>query len=133
MSKSKRVAHPGTDFDGWVVEEFRRSEGFTALVILVAIGDLAITPLRSTFVHVIGDDIDWTQVETMLAGAGVAWNGVVFSPLSDAEGGPVDDGHARAALRMLELEVRADRLRINDAHFFDRLGRRMKVEEAQPQ
>jgi hypothetical protein len=58
---------------------------------------------------------------------------VVFSPLSSEGGGPVSDDEARAALRDLQQRVIADRMSINQAHFFDGLGRRMQIEEAQPQ
>lgn len=120
-------------FDGWVADEFARSGGFTALVILVAIGNLSVTPQKSTYFHVIGDEIDWLQVEALLTGSGVAWDGVVFSSLSAEDGGPVTDDTARAELRLLEQRIVADRMTINDAHFFDGLGRRMQIEEAQPQ
>lgn len=133
MSKSDQAAYRAVDFDHWIGGEFRRSDGFTALVILVAIADVAVTPLRSTYFHVIGDDVDWARTSAMLASAGVSWDGAVFSPLASATGGPVGDAEARAALRLFEREVIADRLRINEAHFFDRLGRRMKIEEAQLQ
>jgi hypothetical protein len=57
----------------------------------------------------------------------------VFSSLSSDDGGPVGDDTARAELRMLEQRVVADRMTINDVHFFDGLGRRMQIEEAQAQ
>jgi hypothetical protein len=120
-------------FDDWVAAEFARTEGFTALVILVSIGNLSVTPLKSTYFHVIGDEIDWVQVEALLAKSGVAWDGVVFASLSTEEGGPVSDAIAREELRSLGQRVVADRMTINDMHFFDGLGRRMQIEEAQPQ
>jgi hypothetical protein len=127
------VADHGLTFDSWVADEFARTGGFTALVILVSIGNLSVTPLKSTYFHVIGDELDWVQVEGLLSGAGIAWDGVVFSPLSSEGGGPVSDDEARAALRDLQQRVIADRMSINQAHFFDGLGRRMQIEEAQPQ
>jgi hypothetical protein len=127
---------PGRDiflFDDWVVDAYRRSEGFTALVVLVGIGDLSVVPLRSTFLHVIGEDLNWAQLCNVLAGAGVAWDGVVFETLSGEEGGPVADAQARMALRILEQRIAADRMVINEGHFFDKWGRRLKIEEALPQ
>ena len=41
-------------FDDWVVAEYERTDGFTALVVLFEIGMLSLRPLRSTFLHVIG-------------------------------------------------------------------------------
>lgn len=133
MSKSERPPHDNRTFDEWVIDEFARSDGFTALVILVEIGDITATPLRSTFFHVIGDDIDWARTSQLLAGAGVSWNGVVFHTLCTDGGGPVSDEEARAGLRLLEKRIVKDRMTINEGHFFDNWGRRMKIEEAQPQ
>lgn len=134
MSKPpKRASHSILLFDDWVVDQFRRTEGFTALVVLAGIGNLSIVPLRSTFMHVIGDDLDWTRLSMLLASAGVAWDGVLFETLSAKGGGPVGDEEAREALRALEQRVVEDRLTINRGHFFDKWGRRLKVEEAQPQ
>lgn len=133
MSKFDLSSKRALSFDAWAAGEFARSGGFTALVILVAIGNLSVVPLKSTYFHVIGEDIDWIQVEALLTGSGVSWDGAVFKSITDKDGGPVTDDKARAALRLLEQQVVANRLSINDAHFFDGLGRRMQVEEAQPQ
>ena len=134
MSKPpKHASHSILLFDDWVVDEFRRTEGFTALVVLVGIGHLSVVPLRSTFIHIVGDDLDWTRLSMLLASAGVVWDGVLFETLSAEGGGPVGDEEAREALRALDQRVVEDRLTINRGHFFDKWGRRLKVEEAQPQ
>lgn len=134
MSKPpKHASHSILLFDDWVVDEFRRTEGFTVLVVLVGIGHLSVVPLRSTFIHIVGDDLDWTRLSMLLASAGVAWDGVLFETLSAQGGGPVSDEEARGALHDLEQRVVEDRLTINRGHFFDKWGRRLKVEEAQPQ
>lgn len=133
MSKSSAPTPASSHFDEWVSDEFARTEGFTALVVLVAIRDLSVTPLRSTFFHIVGDDIDWTRVSAMFAGAGVGWDGAVFHARSAGGAGPLSDEDARAALRVIEREIMADRMTINDGHFFDNWGRRMKIEETQPQ
>lgn len=133
--RARSVAAPfrALHFNEWVAEAYRETEGFTALIVLVGIGDLSVTPLRSTYVNVIGDDVDWDAMSGLLAGAGVAWDGVLLEPVSAATGGPVPDAEARDRLRALEKRVMEDRLAINAGHFFDRLGRRMMVEEAPPQ
>lgn len=134
MSKPpKHASHSILLFDDWVVDEFRRTEGFTVLVVLVGIGHLSVVPLRSTFIHIVGDDLDWTRLSMLLASAGIAWDGVLFETLSAEGGGPVGDEEAREALRALDQRVVEDRLTINRGHFFDKWGRRLKVEEAQPQ
>jgi hypothetical protein len=133
LSKSDPQEDRDFLFDDWVVDQFHRSGGFTALIVLIGIGDFTVTPQRSTYVHVIGDEITWVQLCGLLASAGVKWDGVLIEPLSAEEGGPIDDAAAKRALYALERRVIEDRLAINSGHFFDQWGRRMQVEEAQPQ
>lgn len=133
MSKSDPSGHAIALFDDWVVDAFDRSGGFTALLVLIRIDAYSVLPLRSSYVHVIGDDIRWAELSRLLASAGVRWDGVLIAPISGEEGGPVEDVAAREALRALEKQVIEDRMTINEGHFFDAWGRRLKVEEAQPQ
>jgi len=116
-------------FDSWLDAEFAETGSFTALVVLVAIGELSITPLRSTWFHVIGPDTRWTHVRKMMDESGARWNGALFAPRTDDDGGPLPDPIARIELRDLADAVIADRSRLNAEHFFDRKGRRMRVEE----
>jgi hypothetical protein len=133
LSKAETVSnHSLLTFDAWLVHEFKITGGFTALIVLVAIDETKITPLRSTFLHVIGDEIDWSGIVRLLAGAGTEWDGVLFEPVSAADGGPVEDAAARVHLRALEVKIGDDRMALNEGHFFDKWGRRMKVEEVEP-
>ena len=118
-----------SDFDQWIVAEFAERGPFTALVVLVAISDLKITPLCSTYFSVIGDEIDWSELTIILAGSGVDWDGAAFFPVTSAEGNPLDNPMARLRLRDLEARIEADRLVLNEGHFFDKWGRRTVVEE----
>ena len=104
-----------------------------ALIVLVGIGELSVTPLRSTWVHVVGDDLGWKEVARLLDGAGAEWDGALFAARTDRGGGPLPDAAARIALRDLGDEVLADRTVLNAGHFFDRRGRRLKVEEVRAQ
>lgn len=133
MSKFEPIARDAFLFDDWIVDEFRRTGGFTALVMLVSTGNLEVLPLRSTFMHVIGDELTWIGLTDLMRGAGVAWDGIFIMPLVHEAGGPVEDSAARVALRALEKRVIENRMVINEGHFFDKWGRRMKVEEAQAQ
>lgn len=133
MSKSARGHREKLDdalFDDWIVKEYRRRDGFTALILLISTANLGILPLRSTFTHLIGDELDWHQFTMLMRGAGVAWDGVLIVPVSDEDGGPIEDHRAAEELRALEDRVNEDRMVVNEGHFFDNWGRRMKVEPA---
>jgi hypothetical protein len=123
---------PNTDFECWIAEEFALAGAFTALAVLVAIGETKVTPLCSTYFNVIGDEVDWADMTVMFAGSGREWDGASFYPLTDAGGGPLDNPSARLKLRELEARLDDDRLVLNEGHFFDRWGRRMTVEEVTP-
>lgn len=129
-SRRKKLDDPL--FDDWIVREYRRSKGFTALILLVSTANLGVLPLRSTFTHVIGDELDWHQFSLLMRGAGVAWDGVLIMPMSSDGGGPITDARARDELSLLEDRVNENRLVVNEGHFFDSWGRRMTVVEAQP-
>ena len=118
-----------TDFDDWIAAEFAERGAFTVLVILVEIGETKVTPLCSTYFSVIGDEVDWTEIGILFAGSGVDWEGASFFPVTTSAGGPLDNPTARLKLRQLEARLDDDRLVLNEGHFFDKWGRRMKVEE----
>ncbi|HEY1154594.1 MAG TPA: hypothetical protein VGE73_12135 [Pseudolabrys sp.] len=132
-AKSKSAKHKKLDdflFDDWIVKEYQRTEGFTALIILVSTSNLGVLPLRSTFTHVIGDELDWHHFSLLMRGANVLWDAVLLMPVTDENGGPIEDSKAAEELRLLEDRVNESRLVVNEGHFFDKWGRRMKVEEA---
>lgn len=118
-----------TDFDDWIVAEFADRGAFTALAVLVEIGERSVTPLASTYLNVIGADVTWLEIVALFAGAGVHWDGASFFPATAPDGGPLNNKAARARLRDIESRVKAERLALNEGFFFDRQGRRMMVEE----
>ena len=118
-----------TEFDSWIAGEFAARGAFTALVILLDIGERQVTPLCSTYFNVIGDDIDWEEITVLFAGAGVDWSGASFFPAISPHGGPLDNPTARLKLRALERRLDDDRLVLNEGHFFDKRGQRMLIEE----
>jgi hypothetical protein len=123
----------GTEFEGWIVEEFAARGAFTALVILVEIGEATVTPLSSTYLSVIGDEVGWLEILALFSGAGVAWNGAAFFAAAAPDGGPLDNAAARAKLHQLELRVKSERLTLNEGYFFDKQGRRVMIEEVPAQ
>jgi hypothetical protein len=122
-----------TDFDRWIGEAFAELGEFTALVVLVEIAGVKVTPLCSTYFNVIGTEVDWGEIMVLFAGAGYPWDGASFFPVTAAHGGPLDNPNARLRLRELEARLDDDRLVLNEGNFFDKWGRRMKIEEVQTQ
>lgn len=121
-----------TDFDRWVGEEYAAGtpRGFTAMVMLLKIGKKDVQPLCSTYMHVIGTEVDWGEVTLLFAGSGMNWDAAVFFPRRDRNtNGPLDNPTARILLLELESRIADDRLVINEGHFFDVWGRRMRVDE----
>jgi hypothetical protein len=120
-----------SDFDRWISEEFARTGAFTALVILVRIGEPSVSPLCSTYMNVIGNEVDWGEITVLFAGSGMDWDGAAFFPVTDKDGGPLDNPTARLKLREIETRVDADRLTLNEGHFFDKWGRRLRIDEVE--
>jgi hypothetical protein len=120
------------DFECWLTQEFAERDAFTALVVLVEIRETQVTPLCSTYFNVIGDDVEWNEIVVMFAGAGREWDGAAFFPVVAPDGSPLDNPTARLQLRELEARLDDERLVLNEGHFFDQWGRRMKVEEVAP-
>jgi hypothetical protein len=119
-------------FDEWVQEEFSKGP-FTVLILLVEIRQESVEPVASSFLHVIGDDVDWFAMKAMLDQAPHAWQGAAFFPARLDAPGPISDELARLRLYDLQQQVAADRLKLNEGAFFDGLGRFIKIEEAEPQ
>lgn len=117
------------DFEAWIADEFATTGEFTALVILVEMGTSKVTPLCSTYFNVIGEEITWGDIVVMFAGSGADWDGAAFFPITASQGGPLDNPTARVRLRELEGRVDDDRLVLNEGHFFDKWGRRMRIDE----
>jgi hypothetical protein len=127
-TSDQTVAAP--DFEPWLASEFAQAGAFTALVILVDIGESTVGPLCSTYLNVIGDEVAWGDIVVMFAGSGVDWDGAAFFPVTAPNGGPLDNPTARLKLHALEARFDDDRLVLNEGHFFDKWGRRLKIEEA---
>jgi hypothetical protein len=117
-----------TEFDEWLAEMVRDHGEFTVLVILTEIGERSVVPLCSTYLHVMGDEVDWEEIKIMFAGSGRNWQGAAFFPTKGRNGGPIDNPTARVRLAELEAKVTANRMLLNDGQFFDTLGRRIKIE-----
>src|SRR5262249_3182358 len=110
--------------------QFAESGAFTLFIVLVRIDDDSVEAIKSTFAQMIGDDMSWTEMNELLAGARVAWDGVGFFIGLAPEGGPLGDDEARTKLREIEAEVMAGAMVLNRGRFFDRHGRYLQIDEA---
>jgi hypothetical protein len=117
-----------TEFDLWLADMVREHRRFTMLVILTEIGERCVVPLCSTYMHVIGEETGWEEIKLMFAGSGQNWDGAAFFPTKAQGGGPVDNPTARLRLADLEDKMGKNRMILNDGHFFDTAGRRIKIE-----
>jgi hypothetical protein len=85
-------------------------------------------PFVPPIFHGIGDEVDWEEITVVFAGSGQRWNGAALFPTQAARGGPIDNPTARTRLAELEAKVATDRMILDGRHFFDTLGRRIKIE-----
>jgi hypothetical protein len=116
-----------TDFDEWLVETFARVGSFTMLVVLVDIQETTVTPLASSYLHIIGDETRWFDMTAMLEGSGARWNGAAFYQADRT--GLVDDEVAKKRLMSLAQGLRGDRSLLAHSEFFNEEGLRLKIEE----
>ncbi len=117
-----------TEFDEWFASFYSSTGDMTMLVILATIGESSVAPLCSTYFHVIGNDLDWDDLSLMFVGSGQPWDGAAFFPTKAANGGPVDNPTARLRMRELETKVTENRMTLNEGYFFDKEGRKIKIE-----
>lgn len=124
------TAARATDFDDWVVQTFGRVGAFTMLIVLVEIGETSVALLRSSYLHVIGDETRWPDMAQLFDCSGAAWNGAAFFQADQA--GLVADAVARQRLASLTRHLETDRSILNEGEFFDARGLRLKIQEIVP-
>jgi hypothetical protein len=126
---SADALHDGTEFDAWLKGMVGKHGQFTVLVILAGIGERSVIPLCSTYFHVVGDEVAWSEIAAIFASSGHNWGGAAFFPTKAVpHGGPVDDRTAKSRLAEVEMKVAQDRMVLNEGHFFDVQGRRIEIE-----
>jgi hypothetical protein len=118
-----------TDFEQWLSVQFADTGPFTIFIVLVQIVRDEVVLLKSSYAHLIGDDMSWDEMRTLLDRARSPWNGVAFFVGLGHAGGPLPDEAAARKLRDVEADVRADPLALNRGLFFDREGRHLRVDE----
>jgi hypothetical protein len=116
-----------TDFDDWLVASFATSGAFTVLIVLVETGETSVGLLRSSYLHVIGDETRWPEMVRLFAASRAAWNGAAFFRADRT--GLVDGATARRRLGALTQHLERDRSLLGEAEFFNAEGLRLKIEE----
>lgn len=118
-----------TDFEHWLAAQFADTGPFTIFILLVRITSSNTVPLRSSYAHLIGDEMTWKEMQTLLDGARTPWDGVAFFVGLGHQGGPLPDPVAARKLKEVEADVRANPLTLNRGLFFDREGRHLRIDE----
>lgn len=117
------------DFEQWLCAQFADNGPFTMFIVLVRITDDEVVPLKSSYAHLIGDEMTWREMQRLLDRAGAAWDGVAFFVGLGHAGGPLPDAVAARKLREVEADVKGDLLALNRGRFFDRAGRHLRIDE----
>jgi hypothetical protein len=129
MTPTSEARARDNEFEQWLAEAFAATGAFTAFVFLLEIAGAQVTPLCSAYLNVIGDEVAWSEIATLFSGSGRTWDGAAFFPATGDGGGLLDDRNARLRLRALESRLAQDRMVLNEGCFFDKWGRRMRIEE----
>ncbi len=62
-----------SDFEQWLTAQFADTGPFTVFIVLVRIADGEVAPLKSSYAHLIGDEMAWPEMRGLLDGAGTPW------------------------------------------------------------
>ena len=118
-----------SDFEQWVVAQLADTGPFTLLIVLVCIRQSDVVAVKSSYAHLVGDELGWEDMRRLLDSARTPWDGVAFFVGLDTAGGPLADAVAERTLREVEADVAADPLALNRGRFFDRSGRHLRIDE----
>lgn len=119
-----------SDFEQWLGAQFADTGPFTVFIVLVGISDSDTVLLKSSYAHLIGDEMTWLEMRGLLDSARTPWDGVAFFVGLGHSGGPLPDDAAVRKLKEVEADVRSDPLALNRGMFFDREGRHLRIDEA---
>ncbi|TAJ27077.1 MAG: hypothetical protein EPO67_17765 [Reyranella sp.] len=119
-----------SDFEHWLAAQFADTGPFTVFIVLVRMSDSDAIPLKSSYAHLIGDEMTWREMRELLDSARTPWDSVAFFVGLGHAGGPLPDEAAARKLKEVEADVKADPLAFNRGMFFDREGRHLRIDEA---
>lgn len=118
----------GKEFERWIVDRFAETNGFTALLLLLSIEKGRIEMISCSYLHVIGDEVAWKDMKSMLDASLRKWDAFAIFPESPPGGGPLLDIVAKARLQERIDEVTANRMVLNGSGLFDRKGRAFRID-----
>lgn len=121
------MSNSDTDFERWLTTSYAATEGFTALILLVAMRG-QVDMLSCSYLHVIGDEIGWPEMKALIDQSRQPWDAVAMFAEADPAGGPLPDMLAAPKLQEKIDAVTADRMVLNDAGFFDKMGRAIRID-----
>lgn len=101
------------------------------LMLLIAMPGTQVDMIACTWLHVIGDETRWPDMRQMVEQSRKPWDAVAFFAERTPGGGPLIDVVASARLQSRIDEVTVDRMLLNDAGFFDRKGRAIRIDPLQ--
>ena len=116
-----------TAFDQWLASTLEREGPFTMFLILFEEEPNTIVPIRSSYLHVIGPDIRWDELVTLISEDDTRWHSVGIFAAKASYGGPLPDVEAQRRLDVLQQAVLRDRMTVRKGELFDRLGRRLDL------
>jgi hypothetical protein len=117
-----------TDFDDWLIATYDEVGSFTMLFVLLRVAESTVEPLRSAYLHVVGDETRWPEMITLFAGARVTWDAVAF--FRAGREGLVEDREAKSRLAALTRKLYEDRGLIREGEFFNAEGLRLRLDPA---
>ena len=118
----------GAEFEQWIVDRFAATDGFTALLLLLAIRQGKIDLISCSYLNVIGDEVAWRDMKQMLDASRRKWDAIAIFAESPPGGGPLIDLIAKGRLQERIDEVTADRMVLNSAGLFDPRGRAFRID-----
>lgn len=103
------------------------TDGFTAIVMLLALSEQSIQPVSCSYVDLTGEEARWDEMKPLLDGSGRRWDAVVIFAESAPGGGPVSEDVAKLRQQELIDVVMADGMALNDGGMFDTQGRAIRI------
>ena len=67
------IAATRAEFERWIVEQYAATNGFTALILLLTLGEDKVGLISFAYVRVTGNEVKWRDMKTMLDASRRKW------------------------------------------------------------